>query len=75
MRRPLASNEIGWLVRLLLKASDYLNTRCGLDQPPPPEEGRLGYNMKVSFQVFKLCDDMSMFPCEDIGKCLPCFLA
>ncbi|KAK9831540.1 hypothetical protein WJX81_007383 [Elliptochloris bilobata] len=30
MRRPIASNEIGWLVRLLLAVSDCANARLGL---------------------------------------------
>ena len=38
MRRPIGSNEIGWLVRLLLKLSDLLNHLLYLDgrQPPSP---------------------------------------
>ena len=30
MRRPIASNEVAWLVRLLLAASDAVNARLGL---------------------------------------------
>lgn len=42
MRRPIASNEVAWLVRLLLPASDALNRTLGLgaplteDEPAPP---------------------------------------
>ncbi len=38
MRRPIASNEVAWLARLLVQASDYLNTALGIDRPPTPEE-------------------------------------
>ncbi|KAK9815560.1 hypothetical protein WJX72_005838 [[Myrmecia] bisecta] len=33
MRRPIASNEIGWLVRLLVLLSDWINRAIGLDLP------------------------------------------
>ena len=38
MRRPISSNEIGWLVRLLLRLSSLLNHLLYLDgqQPPAP---------------------------------------
>ena len=39
MRRPIGSNEIGWLVRLLLHLSDLLNRALYLQgtDPPVPE--------------------------------------
>lgn len=38
MLRPISSNEIGWLVRLLLRLSGLLNHLLYLDgrQPPRP---------------------------------------
>ena len=40
MRRPVGSNEVGWLVRLLLALSDRLNLMLYLDgtELPPAEE-------------------------------------
>lgn len=37
MRRPLASSEVGWLVRLLVYLSDSINASLRLNQPLPEE--------------------------------------
>lgn len=44
MRRPIGSNEIGWLVRLLLRLSDLLNHALFLDGRPlaaPEDPGKV----------------------------------
>ncbi len=38
LRRPIASNEIMWLARLLVRASDAANAALGLDQPATEAE-------------------------------------
>ena len=38
MRRPVASNEVRWLARALVRASDAANAALGLDQPPVQAE-------------------------------------
>eukprot|EP00798_Chlamydomonas_sp_ICE-L_P029151 gene29153-32372_t len=38
MKRPIASNEIGFLVRILVKISDAINHILGLDKPWRHEE-------------------------------------
>ena len=42
MRRPIASNEVAWLVRLLLAASDAANAHLGLGMPPGEGEAAPG---------------------------------
>ncbi|KAK9814998.1 hypothetical protein WJX73_004353 [Symbiochloris irregularis] len=42
MRRPISSNEIGWLVRLLLRVSDLLNHKLYLDGRHVPEQNSPG---------------------------------
>ena len=48
LRRPIASNEIMWLVRLLVKASDAANAALGLDQPPTEAEQQSADAFQVS---------------------------
>ncbi|CAK0739108.1 hypothetical protein CVIRNUC_001137 [Coccomyxa viridis] len=42
MRRPVASNEVRWLARALVRASDAANAALGLDQPPAQAEQQRG---------------------------------
>ena len=47
MRRPVASNEVRWLARALVRASDAANAALGLDQPPGPAEQQHGDALQV----------------------------
>ncbi|KAG9452994.1 hypothetical protein H6P81_005898 [Aristolochia fimbriata] len=38
MRRPISDNEVAWLARLLVKISDWINERLGLDREPCDQE-------------------------------------
>lgn len=40
LRRPIASNEVMWLARLLVRVSDAADSALGLDQPPTEAEQR-----------------------------------
>lgn len=50
LRRPIASNELMWLARLLVRVSDAANSALGLDQPPTEAE----QHRDGALQVIKL---------------------
>lgn len=47
LRRPIASNEIAWLARVLVRASDVANAALGLDRPATEEEAAQGGPVQV----------------------------
>jgi hypothetical protein len=47
LRRPIASNEIAWLARVLVRASDAANAALGLDRPATEEEAAQGGPVQV----------------------------
>lgn len=47
MRRPIASNEVAWLARTLVRASDAINAAAGLDRPAIEEEAAQGGPLEV----------------------------
>ena len=57
LRRPIASNEIAWLARLLVRASDAANTALGLDRRATEQETGEGGSVQV-------LPTLSMTPCD-----------
>lgn len=47
LRRPIASDEVPWLARLLVRASDAANGALGLGQPSTEAEQQRGDALQV----------------------------
>ncbi|KAK9917041.1 hypothetical protein WJX75_000269 [Coccomyxa subellipsoidea] len=53
LRRPIASNEIAWLARVLVRASDAANAALGLDRPATEEEAAQGGPVQHAKEVLR----------------------
>ena len=62
MRRPVASNEVRWLARALVRASDAANAALGLDQPPAQAEQQRGDALQVGLTTLFCARHCSMAP-------------
>ena len=62
MRRPVASNEVRWLARALVQASDAANAALGLDQPPAQAEQQRGDALQVRPAALSRMRNRSMAP-------------
>lgn len=70
MRRPIASNEVAWLARLLVRASDALNAALGIDQAHPGETAEQGI-MQVDHPFRPVCCySHTHMPIEEVASCI-----
>lgn len=62
LRRPIASSEIMWLARLLVRASDAANAALGLEQPSTEPEQQGTDALQVHAQHLRCLEGLRPMP-------------